>query len=213
MKAAIFDLDGTLLDSMGMWVQIDKDFLAKRGIQLTMDYFDDITTMGFEEAARYTIERFGFPETPQQIMEEWREMSEHHYRHAVELKPYVREYLQQLAQDGVRIAAATASERSIMLETLERHGILKYFETVVCVAEVGRGKGFPDIYEEVARQLDLAAADCMVFEDILAGIQGAKDGGFPAVGVYDEASAKDRAAMELLADRYIESFSELLASQ
>lgn len=210
MRAAIFDLDGTLLDSMGIWVQIDEEFLGKRGIPLPTDYFDQITAMGFEEAARYTVARFGFPETPEQIIEEWREMCEDRYRHSVELKPYVREYLEKLKQRDVRIAAATASERPIMVETLERNGILDFFDAIVCVADVGRGKGFPDIYEEAARLLNVEAADCVVFEDILAGIRGAKDGGFGAIGVFDEASAKDRSAMELLADRYIQSFSELL---
>ena len=93
MKGAIFDLDGTLLDSMGVWRKIDEDFLGKRGYLVPEDYLKAITSMNFKGAADYTIERFGLNEHPEDIMEEWFAMAIAAYTYHVQLKPYVREYL------------------------------------------------------------------------------------------------------------------------
>ena len=104
-KGAIFDLDGTLLDSMWVWDDIDVAFLKKRGLEVPPDYQEAITPLGFLEAARYTIRRFGFPETPEELIQEWHQMAVDAYTYEVELKDGAAEYLRYLKEKGIRLVA------------------------------------------------------------------------------------------------------------
>ena len=104
-KGAIFDLDGTLLDSMRVWDDIDVAFLKKRGLEVPPDYQEAITPLGFLEAARYTIRRFGFPETPEELIQEWHQMAVDAYTYEVELKDGAAEYLRYLKEKGIRLVA------------------------------------------------------------------------------------------------------------
>lgn len=212
-KGAIFDLDGTLLDSMGVWETIDIEFLGKRGIPLPNDYLEMITPMGFEAAARYTIERFSLREEPQELVQEWYSMAKDAYANTVTLKPNVRGYLEMLKERGIRIAAATSSDPQLFGPALLNNGILSYFEHIVTVRDVTRGKGYPDIYEAAAARINTKPADTVVFEDILKGIEGAKAGGFLTVGVYDRYSEYEKDAMIALADYYIHDFGELMEGE
>ena len=106
-KAAIFDLDGTLLDSMWCWRKIDADFLASRGHIVTPDYTDAIKCMGWDEGARYTIDRYGLSETPEQVIDAWFDLSEEYYRTKIPMKPYAKEYLTFLHEHHVPMAIAT----------------------------------------------------------------------------------------------------------
>ncbi len=208
-KGAIFDLDGTLLDSMGVWRQIDIDFLGKRGLEVPEDYLKEITAKHFKDAADYTIRRFGLDESPEAIVDEWFEMAVWDYTYNVELKPCVKEYLMQLRECGVKIAAATSSDERLFLPCLKHHDILKYFDSYTVITEVKRAKGFPDIYENAAAKIGLTASDCVVYEDILKGVRGAKMGGFYAVGVEDIHSSYEQEEIKREADCYITSFQEL----
>ncbi len=210
MKGAIFDLDGTLLDSMGVWRQIDIDFLGKRGFGVPDDYLKAITAKNFPDAAAYTIERFCLSETVTAIMDEWFSMAVDAYTNEVELKPYVREYLEKLRSRGIKIAAATSSDRRLFEPCLQHHGIYDFFDAFAVTEEVKRAKGFPDVYQKAAERLNLTERECVVYEDILKGIEGAKMGGFYTVGVEDIHSCYEKEEIRQLADRYIVSFEELL---
>ncbi len=210
MKGAIFDLDGTLLDSMGVWRQIDVDFLGKRGYEVPEDYLKAITAKTFQTAAEYTIERFGLKETVEDIIAEWFSMAVHAYTYEVQLKPFVREYLDKLKGRGVKIAAATSSDVRLFEPCLKHHGIYELFDGFCVTSEAARPKGYPDVYQLAASRIGVQDADCVVFEDILKGVEGAKMGGFFAVGVEDEHSAYEKDAIKAVCDCYIHSFSELL---
>ena len=208
-QGAIFDLDGTILDSMGVWRQIDVEFLGRRGISVPPDYLEAITPLGFDRAAEYTIRRFSLPESREEIVREWYLMAENAYRYQVELKEGAGEWLNRLKSLNIPLAVATSSDEALFVPALKRTGIYDCFDAFVTVKEVARGKGFPDIYEKAAGRIGCVPEQCVVFEDILQGIRGAKMGGFCAVAVYDEDSAHEEQAMRDAADYFIYSFRQL----
>ena len=210
IEGAIFDLDGTVLDSSWVWDKVDVEFLGSRGFVVPEDYVDAISPLGAERAAIYTIERFGLQENPDDVVREWFDMAKNEYAAKVVCKPFVKEYIESLHHQGVKLAVATSSDRELFMATLERENILKYFEHIVTVNEVERGKGYPDIYEEAAGRLKINPHKCVVFEDIMAGVSGAKMGEFNVIAVYDDKSIHNSAKIKKIADYYIDSFEELL---
>lgn len=210
IKGAIFDLDGTLLDSMWVWEKVDHDFLGSRGFEVPPDYQKAIAAMGFRETAQYTIERFQLEEREEDIIREWNDMAARTYHEAVNIKPYVRELLEKMERDGIRLGVATASYASLFETCLKRNGIYNYFQAFTETREVVRGKGFPDIYIRAAEKIGCAPEECVVFEDIHQGILAAKEGGFYTVGVYEDKSAYSWADIVRDADLAIRGFDELL---
>lgn len=211
IRGAIFDLDGTLLDSMGIWAEIDRRFLSIRGIPVPGDYTERVTSMNYREAADYTIARFHLPESPQELIAEWVELSRKAYHSEIRLKPYGMEFLSALKARGVSLAVATAQKPELYEPALRNNGVYGLFDAFAHLGEVERGKGFPDIYLLAAQRLGLPPRACVVFEDISAGIRGAKAGGFQTCGVYDFYSEYEKDVILREADRYIHSYRELLS--
>ena len=210
IEGAVFDLDGTLLDSSWVWEKVDEKFLGDRGFQVPDDYVDEISPLGAERAAVYTIERFGLNEDKNDIVREWIEMAKKEYATEVVCKPYAKEFLEELHKLNIKMAVATSSDRELFMKTLEREGILKYFQKIVTVDEVERGKGYPDIYEEAARRIKVNPHKCLVFEDILAGVTGASLGEFNVVAVFDEKSKHNCEKIKSISKYSINDYKELL---
>ena len=210
IEGAVFDLDGTLLDSSWVWEKVDEKFLGDRGFQVPDDYVDEISPLGAERAAVYTIERFGLNEDKDDIVREWIEMAKKEYATEVVCKPYSKEFLEELHKLNIKMAVATSSDRELFMKTLEREGILKYFQKIVTVDEVERGKGYPDIYEEAARRIKVNPHKCLVFEDILAGVTGASLGEFNVVAVFDEKSKHNWEKIKSISKYSINDYKELL---
>ena len=213
IEGAVFDLDGTLLDSSWVWEKVDEKFLGDRGFQVPDDYVDEISPLGAERAAVYTIERFGLNEDKDDIVREWIEMAKKEYATEVVCKPYAKEFLEELHKLNIKMAVATSSDRELFMKTLEREGILKYFQKIVTVDEVERGKGYPDIYEEAARRIKVNPHKCLVFEDILAGVTGASLGEFNVVAVFDEKSKHNWEKIKSISKYSINDYKELLQKQ
>lgn len=209
-KCAVFDLDGTILDSTDVWNQIDKEFFAARGLVLPPDYAETIAPMGFERAAEYTIDKFSLSESKSQVMEEWNYMAQLKFEKEVRLKDGAFEYLNYLKQNDIKLCIATASHEELFVPALKRNGVYDLFDHITTLKEVNRGKGFPDVYIKSAQKANANISDCVVFEDLLAGIRGALNGGFFTVGVYDKNSEKDFADIKKLSDKVIHSFFELM---
>jgi beta-phosphoglucomutase-like phosphatase (HAD superfamily) len=205
-KAYIFDLDGTLLDSMGMWDQIDVDFLAKRGIALPPDFMGAISAMTFHETAAYTIKRFALPDSADSLMCEWNDMASYAYGNTIRMKPYAKEYLITLRERGVKLAVATALFPELCDSVLRSNGIDSMFHAICNTAEVGYGKSQPDVFLLTAKELGVAPEDCLVFEDLLAAVKGAKSAGMSACAVYDKTSANDWEEIKKTADYAIIDF-------
>lgn len=209
-KCAIFDLDGTVLDSTDIWTEIDLEFFAERGMELPEGYGKTIAPMGFERAAEYTVNTYGLEETPQEVVAVWNKMSHDKFKNDVKLKPGAKEYLEHLKSRGVVLCIATASQEDMFMPALESNSVSHLFDYVTTLKEVKMGKGFPDIYLKAAEKAGFAAEECIVFEDLLAGVKGAKDGGFYTVAMYDKNSQKDIEKIKITADKLIYNFKELM---
>ena len=210
LKGAIFDLDGTLLDSMHIWHDVDEEFFRRRNLKVTKEYVDIIKNMHLPAAAVYTKEKYNIQESVEEIVEEWLELCTQGYLTNVDLKDGVFEYLKSLHETGIKIAFATASEKVVCEDTLKNHGIFDFFSASAYVSEINIGKTEPDIYLLASERIGISPENCIVFEDIIEGIRGAKKGGFITCGVYDKSSAKDEDEIRKAADYYIKSFEELL---
>ena len=209
-EGAIFDLDGTLLDSLWVWDEVDKNFLGRRGIDVPNDYMDIINPMSVMQTAEYTIERFSLSDTPQDLIKEWNMLALKEYKSNVNMKPGAHEYLHNLKKQGIKLGIATASDPEIYVPALKNLGIYDLFDAITHADEVSRGKDFPDIYLLTAQKLGIAPEKCVVFEDIFSGINSAKSAGFYTIGVHEEYSKKDTDKIIRTADMYILSFDELM---
>lgn len=205
--AAIFDLDGTLLDSTGMWDKIDADFLGRRGFAVPEDYAQAICALSFPETAEYTIRRFGLTERPEAVMAEWSRMSEAEYRNSILLKDGARDYILRLRAAGVRLAVATTLTRELFEPCLSRNGIFGCFEAFFSAGADTCGKTGPEIFLRAARALDAPPEACVVFEDILPAVRSAKRAGMRVCGVADAASSRESGAIRAAADWYITDYA------
>jgi len=210
IKGAIFDLDGTLLDSLSVWEQIDIRFLEKRGIAATKEYTQAVTPLGFHKAAEYTITKYGLSESTEEVITEWNRMAQKAYASEIKLKPNVKEYLTHLLDKGVKLGVATALHQESIESVLKNNGIYDMFESFTMLQEVSRGKGFPDIYLLAAQKLSLLPEECVVYEDILTAVKGAKSGGFRVCGVYDAYAGHEWDQIVALSDFTVKNFAELM---
>ncbi len=209
IKGCIFDLDGTLLDSMTLWSDIDRIFLEKRGKVCTSEYSKAITAMEIRETARYTIEMFALDESVDDVIAEWHDMAVKEYTENIALKPFAKELLLSLKAHGIKLAVATSSSPLMFLPCLERHGVAALFDSIVTSSDVGVGKTEPDIYLKAASDLGFSSGECAVFEDLPAGLKSAGRAGFSCIGILDDFSRDERDEVIALSDAAIEGFSEL----
>jgi len=210
IEAIIFDLDGTLVDSMWIWKQIDIDFLEKRGIHLPDDLQKAIEGMSFTETANYFIERFGLNDSLQSIQDEWNEMAKEFYKTHIKLKDKVLPIIEYADAHDIKLGIGTSNSKELLNEVIKAHGIHHYFESLRTSCEVEKGKPSPDIFLKVASDLGIAPDKCLVFEDTHAGVLAAKRAGMRVIAVYDELSEPYQAAIKAEADAFIYSFSEII---
>ena len=207
-NAAIFDLDGTILDSMDVWEHIDIQFLKKRNLPVPDNYVTEICARSFEEAAQYTIDLFGLQETVEGIIEEWNNMAVEEYSNHVGLLPYALDYLLCLKEHGIKLAVATGLPEKLYMPCLKNNSILELFDALCSTDEVQRGKEYSDVFELAARKLGVAPEHCIVFDDVLPAIKSAKAASMLAGGIYDKYSADQRAEIERIADIYLLNFRQ-----
>ena len=207
LTGAIFDFDGTLLDSMFIWDTIGEDYLRTLGKEPHEDLKETFMTLTLEEAAEYYREHYKVTLSVTEIVDSINAMVEGIYRTKVTLKPGVMAYLRLLKERGVKMCVATVTDRDLVEDTLERLGIQHYFSEIFTCAEVGYGKDKPIIYQKALDHLGTAKEETFVFEDSLFALETAKIDGFPTVGVYDMHESRQE-EMKRLADCYVRSFEE-----
>lgn len=205
-----FDLDGTLIDSNGVWLRVDQEFVAKRGLTLTEEYSQTVGHSIFPIAAQFTKDYFHLEEEPQAIMEEWQAMAQHAYAHTIPLKPGARELLELLQSRGERMALLTAGLPELARAAVKRHGLGEYFEGLFFAQDTGLEKRNPEVYRIAARQFGVSPADCVLIEDAPHNCAAAKAAGLRVVGVYDDFYAGQWDAVAANSHRAVRSLEELL---
>lgn len=209
IKAVIFDLDGTLVDSMGLWRDIDIEFLSARGIEYKDDLQEKIEGMSFTETAVFCKDYYKLTESVEELKEIWNQMAEDKYRYEVQLKPGVMGFLEELKRRGIKMGIATSNSKELIAAVNEAYHFDRYISCVVTSCSVNKGKPAPDVYLEAARQLSVLPEECLVFEDIVKGIEAGKNAGMLVCAVEDSFSAEQRERKKAISDYYIESYDEI----
>ena len=205
-KAVIFDLDGTLIDSMSIWVEMDIRFLNKRNITIRDGMFDDLQTNSFKDMAVYFKEKFALTESIEEIINEWITEAKHAYEKELVLKPHSLEFIKYLKDSEYLLAIGTSNELSLTQAVLESNSVIDYFDTIVTGCTGLRGKPAPDIYLEVAKNLGVLPKDCLVIEDTFVGVMAAKNAGMSVYAIADKFSLGDKDRIILNADGYFEDY-------
>lgn len=205
-----FDLDGTLLDSNGVWLDIDVEFLGRQGISpVPADYTDYVAHHSAPDAARYTKERFGLPHSHQDILDAWLELAREAYAHSLPLKPGAKEFLIRCHGAGERMAVLTSCMPPLCQAALERHGLLPLLEGVLTTKELGLEKRDPALYRAAAERFGVAAADCLLFEDAPDYCAAARQAGWTVAGVRDPLFQEREEELRTVCHHWVDTFQSL----
>ncbi|MCI9288310.1 MAG: HAD family phosphatase [Oscillospiraceae bacterium] len=206
----IFDLDGTITDTNGIWQDVDLEFLARRGLTHTQEYQRVVERSIFPLAAQFTKEYYHLPESPQDIMSEWDAMAGLHYRELARLKPGAEDYLRQCRAEGRPMAVFTACRPAMCRAVLDRFQLTDLFGHIVFAEEIGLEKRDPQCFVALGRLLGVPLGDCVLFDDSPDNCATAQKAGMTAVGVYDGYYAGRQEELKAACSRYILSFQELV---
>ncbi len=206
----IFDFDGTLIDSNHLWVDIDLEFLARRGLSVTPEYTELVIHSIFPLAAQYTKDYYHLSESPQEIMDEWMSMARQAYAGSAPLKPGVPQFLERCRSHGRKLALFTACQPELCMSALDRHGLTGFFRDIVFAQELGVEKRDPLAFPMLGRRLQVPLERCVFFDDSPAACASAKAAGLTVVGVRDDFFAGAEQEVRAASHRFITGFDQLL---
>lgn len=209
IKGAIFDMDGTLLDSMPVWEHASERYLQNKGIVVREKLSEILFSMSMRQGAAYVKENYGLEEDIETIVAGVNAIVFEAYEKEVQPKAGVREFLENLKQAGILMVVATSTDRPMVEMALKRTGLAPYFERIFTCTEVGAGKVRPDIFYAAAKFLGTQKEETWVFEDALYAMETAGKAGFKIVGIYDAASAKEQGQIRELADIYLQDWTKI----
>ena len=203
-RFAIFDMDGTLVDSMVYWENLATEFLESKGVQnISQDILERIKPMTMTESAALFIREYDLSGTAENVAAEMNTMMDEHYRRDIPLKPGVQAYLEALYRRGVTMCVASATAEDLMEACLTRLGVARCFSFLLSCETVGAGKNRPDVYLEAAKRLGAQPQDIAVYEDALYAAETAKGAGFYTVAVQDDTNLPHWETLTALADEEI----------
>lgn len=209
IKAAIFDYDGTVMDSMTMWSQASSNYVRTvLGKEPAPDLDRIIKKMSLEEGAKIFRDEYGAPGTDDEIVQTVLQTVTDQYRSTLQLKPGILDILEDLSSHGIRMCVATASAREMIEAGNERLGLTKYFERVFTCMEVGANKRKPDIYNQAAAYFGTSPEETLVFEDVLHASRTASEAGYHLIGVYDESSADESDEIRQLCRLFLDTYDQ-----
>ena len=210
IKACLFDMDGTLVDSMWMWKQIDIDFFNENNKEFKDTLQKEIEGLSFYQTAVYIKEHYHFSQTPEEMMERWNQMAYEKYSNEVDFKPGALDFLIECKKRNIKLGIATSNSR-YLFDAVKKHLELdKYFQCMITGTEVPNGKPAPDVYLKVASELDVKPEECLVFEDIIPGIIAGKRAGMKVCAVEDAYSLIDLNQKRKEADYYLKEYYDIL---
>ena len=213
--AVIFDMDGTLVDSMWMWKKIDIEYLKRYGVDTPHDPCQieiiqkEIEGMSFTETAIYFKEKFQISDSLEQIKQDWNEMAYEIYCTKVPYKKGALEFLKYCKAHGKKLGVATSNSRELVDAVGEILHFDEYFDCIMTSCEARRGKPAPDVYLAVAERLGVEPSRCLVFEDIPAGIKAGNAAGMTVIAIEDDYSKEMKAEKQDLARYFINDYEDL----
>lgn len=203
IKGAIFDVDGTLLDSMSIWQDVGARYVRSRNVEPEENLAEILFPMTVEEGAIYVKQQYSLEESVEQIVQGVLDTVRDFYYYEAPLKAGAWEFLEALAAEEIPMVVATSSERDQIEQAFGRLNILQYFQKIFTCTEVGAGKSQPFIYQQAGEVLGAAPEEIFVFEDVLHAIKTAKAAGFRTVGLYDSSSEDHQEEIRETADIYL----------
>lgn len=209
LTGAIFDLDGTILDSMDMWNNLGANYLRSVGITPKDDIGERLKEMSLAQATEYFVNDYKVPLTVEQVADGINKMSENFYYNESLLKDGVVEFLDYLKGRGVKICIATATDRYLVKATLKRNGVEDYFDEIFTCTGVGESKSSSKIYDEAFKFLGTDKESTYIFEDVLFAMRTAKNAGYNVAGVYDKFSEKEMHEIKNTSDIFFMSYNEM----
>lgn len=210
IKGAIFDVDGTLLDTMPMWSTVGVGYLAERGIEAEPNLPEILFATTTEMASEYMKERYGLTETVEEIRDGMNAIAERAYANTAQFKAGAAEFLDLLKDEGIPMAIATSTDHHCIKAAMDRLGYSDYFVTMLSAADVGAPKSEPKIFREAIEALGSEPSETWVFEDGYYAMQTVKPLGMKILGIYDAQSHGDQEDIKDISDVYIKEFTELL---
>lgn len=209
MKGYIFDMDGTLLDSLDAWVNIGNRYLESLGLAPAPDLDEKLNHMALSDGSKYVKERFHLKETTDEIISGIRDLINNKYAYEIELKEGVRDFLQGCKEKQYKMCVLTASDSQLAKKAFQRLGVLEYFEDIYACHEIGLTKKDPQSYIEVAKKMQLLPQECTVVEDALYAIKTAKEAGFYVKAIYDKANQHEWDSISKEADESYYTFKDM----
>lgn len=207
---AVFDFDGTLIDSTDFWKTAGTEYLLSRGLKPPADIQEKILKLSLDASYEYFRDFAGLKESLEEYTKGLRDQVFVFYEKEVQLKPGALIFLQELYRRGVKMCIATAGNKECATAAVQQLGLAPYISAIITCSEAGAGKDKPNVYNRAHEILGTPKENTFIFEDVLHAVETAKKAGFKVISVYDEVSSKDELSMRELSERYVYQLSELL---
>lgn len=209
-KIHVFDFDGTLVDSMGYFSQGMLDVIKALGVDYPEDVINIITPLGYAKTAEYFVNVLGAKEPLEKIHHMMAESLVYQYTYNVKIKPYVKEYLQKLKDNGCRLFVLTASPHLVLDVCMERNGATKYFDTLWSTDDFGLNKAGTELFYKLAERIGCAPEEIAFYDDNVTAVKNSRKAGMEAVAVYDPSNDAFVDEIKANCDRYIKTYSDEL---
>ncbi len=209
MKGVVFDLDGTIIDSLYVWDILAEEYLRNNNIEYDLTIKEEIKYMNLQESSSYIVDKYRLDKSGEEVLMEIKQTLRKYYEEVFEPKEFVLDYIENLANKDIVMTLASSLEYDLAIMVLDRLEIKKYFDFIITEDLINLSKRSSDFYKYIEDKMKIKAEDIYVFEDSLYSIKSAKKAGFKVVGVLDKYNEEEAKSIIEIADRTINSFKEM----